>query len=229
MAEPEQTRECDVNGGNDFQWPWAEQHDLGSDTMDLYTAASLGKEDCVKKCLESFQNSADVDKKNRGGWTSLMYAAYWGHEPVLKLLLMSKTNPRKKNFSGHTALMLSAMCDNVQCGKTLLQHGASTEDRDSQDWTALFHAACLGHLNFVHLLIENGAQLNICEKTENFTPLMIGASAGHELIVDALLQNGANPLGKSADGDTAKSLAEKKGYVKVVTVLESHYLQKFNK
>ncbi|XP_076310987.1 uncharacterized protein LOC143225443 isoform X3 [Tachypleus tridentatus] len=228
MTDSGQTRESDVNEGTDLPWPWAEQNDFGFDTMDLYTAASLGKEDCVKKCLESLQDSADVDKQNRGGWTPLMYSAYWGHETVLKLLLMSKSNPREKNFSGHTALMLAAMCDNVNCGKTLLQHGASTEDRDNQDWTALFHAVYLGHLNFFHLLIENGAQLNICEKIGKFTPLMIGANAGHELIVAALLQNGANPLEKSVDGDTAKSLAEKKGYVKVVSVLESHHLQKFN-
>ena len=54
----------------------------------------------------------DLDKKNRGGWTPLMYACYIGHDNIVNLLLDASVNVNVQNNKGQTPLMLAASCGN---------------------------------------------------------------------------------------------------------------------
>jgi ankyrin repeat protein len=50
---------------------------------ELLEAAKIGDKQRVEQLLEK---GADVNAKDKYGWTALMYAAYQGHEEIVKLL-----------------------------------------------------------------------------------------------------------------------------------------------
>lgn len=63
----------------------------------------------------------DLNKKNVGGWTPLMYACYIGHDNIVNLLLDAGVNVNVKNHKGQTPLMLASSCGNESVGYFLVQ------------------------------------------------------------------------------------------------------------
>lgn len=73
----------------------------------------------VSKCY--FRGDVDLDGKNIGGWTPLMYAAYIGHDSIAKLLLETGISVNTTTSKGLTPLMLAASCGNESIAHFLLQ------------------------------------------------------------------------------------------------------------
>ena len=71
----------------------------------------------------------------------------------------------------------------------LLHYDAKVDQRGSLQRTALHEAALLGLDNYVYLLLQSGADPNVCDASER-TPLGLAAQAGHLSIVEILLQGG---------------------------------------
>ena len=139
--------------------------------LDIWTAASIGHYDFVKRIVDheipghsivnfsspSSSSSSpmicnDLNARNKGGWTALMYAAFIGHDDIVNLLLAQPAvdvNVRCST-SGHrevTALMLAASCGNEAISTALLNRGADINARDKGGWTPLFHATNGNHTN----------------------------------------------------------------------------------
>ncbi|KAK3107869.1 hypothetical protein FSP39_024033 [Pinctada imbricata] len=160
--------------------------------LDLHTASSIGQYDCVRDFISK---QVDLNKKNRGGWTPLMYACYIGHDNIVNLLLDASVN-----------------------------QGAELEARDAKGWTALFHATYAGHQNMVKFLLEQGANINAVEPSLGLTPFMEAAAEGHEIIVQLFLQHGVNVNRKAYNGDTARSLALIHSNMKIVSLIDNHIM-----
>ncbi|XP_075422479.1 ankyrin repeat and SAM domain-containing protein 3 isoform X1 [Ascaphus truei] len=188
--------------------------------LDLHTAASIGQYDVVQQCVR--RGDVDLNQKNLGGWTPLMYASYIGHDPVVKLLFEAGVDVNSSTPGGQTPLMLAASCGNESVVYFLLQQGSELEARDSHGWTALFHCASAGHQQLVRFLLENGANGNVKEPVCGFTPLMEAAASGHEIIVQHLLSHGVKVGETDRSGDTACALAARYGHAKIVSLLDSH-------
>ncbi|XP_069119131.1 ankyrin repeat and SAM domain-containing protein 3-like [Argopecten irradians] len=86
--------------------------------LDLHTASSIGHYDCVRSFIS---RKVDLDKKNRGGWTPLMYACYIGHDNIVNLLLDANVSVNIKNSKGQTPLMLASSCGNESVGYFICQ------------------------------------------------------------------------------------------------------------
>jgi len=54
----------------------------------------------------------DLNAKNSGGYTPLMYAAYIGHDNIVNMLIDAQVDVNLSNDKGHTPLMLAASCGN---------------------------------------------------------------------------------------------------------------------
>lgn len=67
------------------------------------------------------RREVDLDGKNIGGWTPLMYAAYIGHDNIVNLLLEAGVNVNAATAKGLTPLMLAASCGNESIAYFLLQ------------------------------------------------------------------------------------------------------------
>ncbi|GAB1598677.1 ankyrin repeat and SAM domain-containing protein 3-like [Argonauta hians] len=188
--------------------------------LDIHTASSIGNYECVHSIL--VRNEVNINSRNKGGWTPLMYASYIGHENILNLLLKANANVNISNYKGQTSLMLASSCGNERVSYYLYQHGSDLEAVDKRGWTSLFHATYAGHQNVVKFLLENNANLNAREPSLGMTPFMEAAAGGHEIIVQLLLQHGVHFNAKTIVGDTARSLALINGFMKIVSLIDQH-------
>ncbi|KAG7226333.1 hypothetical protein INR49_013744 [Caranx melampygus] len=179
--------------------------------LDLHTACSIGQYDVVAECIK--KREVNLDGKNIGGWTPLMYAAYIGHDNIANLLLEAGVNVNATTAKGLTPLMLAASCGNESIAYFLLQ--------DSMGWTALFHCTSTGHQQMVKFLLDNNADANVKEPGSGFTPLMEAAASGHEIIVQYLLDHKVKVEDRNAKGETARALAMLYGYTKIVSLIDS--------
>ncbi|XP_035876871.1 ankyrin repeat and SAM domain-containing protein 3 isoform X4 [Phyllostomus discolor] len=190
--------------------------------LDLHTAASIGQYEVVKECVQ--RRELDLNKKNGGGWTPLMYASYIGHDTIVHLLLEAGVSVNVPTPEGQTPLMLASSCGNESIAYFLLQQGAELEMKDIQGWTALFHCTSAGHQQMVKFLLDSGANANVREPIYGFTPLMEAAAAGHEIIVQYFLNHGVKVDTRDHSGATARMLAKQYGHMKIVGLIDAHSL-----
>ncbi|XP_026782073.3 ankyrin repeat and SAM domain-containing protein 3 isoform X1 [Pangasianodon hypophthalmus] len=191
--------------------------------LDLHTACSIGQYDVVAECIR--RGKVDVDGRNLGGWTPLMYAAYIGHDNIVNLLLESGVSVNANTAKGLTPLMLAASCGNESIAYFLLQQGAELERKDGRGWTALLHSTSTGHQQMVKFLLDNNANANIKEPVFGFTPLMEAAASGHEITVQYLLDHGARVEERNFKGETARVLAMMYGHTKIASLIDMHCLR----
>ncbi|XP_068614514.1 ankyrin repeat and SAM domain-containing protein 3-like [Brachionichthys hirsutus] len=187
--------------------------------LDLHTACSIGQYDVVAECIK--KREADLDGKNIGGWTPLMYASYIGHDNIANLLLEAGVKVNAATPRGLTPLMLAASCGNESIAYFLLQQGADLELKDLRGWTALYHCTSTGHQQMVKFLLDHHANVNVEEPGSGFTPLMEAAAAGHEIIVQNLLDHKVKVDGRNVKGETARALAMMYGFTKIVSLIDS--------
>uniref|UniRef100_A0A673HXG3 Ankyrin repeat and SAM domain-containing protein 3-like n=1 Tax=Sinocyclocheilus rhinocerous TaxID=307959 RepID=A0A673HXG3_9TELE len=190
--------------------------------LDLHTACSIGQYDVVAECIR--RGDVDLDGKNIGGWTPLMYAAYIGHDNIANLLLETGVSVKATTSKGLTPLMLAASCGNESIAYFLLQQEAQLECKDVRGWTALLHSTATGHQQMVKFLLEHHANANIKEPLSGFTPLMEAAASGHEIIVQYLL-NHARTEERNMKGETARALAMMYGHTKIASLIDMHVMR----
>nr|XP_034987650.1 ankyrin repeat and SAM domain-containing protein 3 isoform X3 [Zootoca vivipara] len=188
--------------------------------LDLHTAASIGQYEVVKESIQ--RGEVDLNQRNCGGWTPLMYASYIGHDTIVRILLEAGVNVNVPTPEGQTPLMLASSCGNESVAAFLLQQGAELEMKDIHGWTALFHCTSAGHQQMVKFLLDNGANANCREPLCGYTPLMEAAASGHEIIVQNLLNHGVRVDVRDSTGATARMLAMKYGHMKIVGLLDLH-------
>uniref|UniRef100_A0A671LFS8 Ankyrin repeat and SAM domain-containing protein 3-like n=1 Tax=Sinocyclocheilus anshuiensis TaxID=1608454 RepID=A0A671LFS8_9TELE len=191
--------------------------------LDLHTACSIGQYDVVAECIR--RGDVDLDGKNIGDWTPLMYAAYIGHDNIANLLLETGVSVNATTSKGLTPLMLAASCGNESIAYFLLQQGAQLECKDVRGWTALLHSIATGHQQMVKFLLEHHANANIKEPLSGFTPLMEAAASGHEIIVQYLLNHGVRTEERSVKGETARALAMMYGHTKIASLIDMHVMR----
>ena len=75
----------------------------------------------INRIFLDIDRKVDLNKKNVGGWTPLMYACYIGHDNIVNLLLDAGVNVNVKNHKGQTPLMLASSCGNESVGYFLVQ------------------------------------------------------------------------------------------------------------
>ncbi len=136
------------SGAKDFKVGWW--------VRDLFTAPFLHDPDYVEDYV---RRGGDVEVRNAGGQTPLMYAAFEDAN-IVKVLIRAKADVNAKDPQGWTALMSSAWKgNNVEGMKLLLRAGADVNAQDRYGWTTLMRAAEEGHVEQVKLLIAAGADL----------------------------------------------------------------------
>jgi ankyrin repeat protein len=77
----------------------------------------------IESTIVSVSGTVDLNRKNVGGWTALMYACYIGHDDVVNLLLDAAVSVNVRNHKGQSPLILAASCGNESVAYFLLQVG----------------------------------------------------------------------------------------------------------
>ena len=155
----------------------------------LVNAAKSGKATEAKHLLEK---GAKVNSKDEFGRTSLSWAAFEGHEAVVKLLLARHdVEADLKDAWGRTPLSWAAESGRKAVVKLLMERkGVEVDSKDEQGQTPLSRAAMNGHEAVVKLLMERKGVEVDSKDEEGQTPLSKAEMKGHHAVVKLLMESG---------------------------------------
>ncbi|KAK4039275.1 ankyrin repeat domain-containing protein 17 [Parachaetomium inaequale] len=172
------------------------------------------------------QITEHVDVKDGDCMTPLSWAAEYGHEAVVKLLLdTGKVDVNAKDDYGATVLMHAATNGEKAVVKLLLDTGkVDVNAKDHHRGTALRGAAANGEEAIVKLLLDTGKGDDTVDTKDDDgrTPLSLAAEFGYEGIVKLLLDTGKvddTVDTKDDEGWTPLSLAAYLGNEGIVKLL----------
>ncbi|MBL8210841.1 MAG: ankyrin repeat domain-containing protein [Bryobacterales bacterium] len=169
----------------------------------------------VKLLLEA---KADPNSRSTTGATPLFAAAGASLENV-KLLLAAGADAKITSATGGTVLMAAAKYPEI--ASLLVKHGAAPAAKTKRGETALAMAANNGNFETAKLLVSQGADVNATDY-RGYTPLMHAAyrDGVDPQLVKYLLAHGARAEA-TGEGETALTLAKKRGSVEVVRMLDA--------
>ena len=163
--------------------------------------------------------SCEVDQRDCAGRTPLAWAAWNGHEGVVKTLLDSKNvDPNSLDVHGGTPLANAAVYGHEGVVKLLLKRdNVNPNLPDSNGNRPLGYAAINGHEGVVKLLLERE---NVDPNLQNMNgdgPLKCAIIFGHEGVVKLLLEReNVDPNLPNTDGDGPLTSAVMYGHDGVV-------------
>ena len=151
--------------------------------------------------------------------TPLGWAACAGEIYLVNAMLQRGADPDAR-LSGRTTALLTALAEKREsCALALIAAGANMQTRSSDGQTALHLAAAMGLARVVDSCLARSPDLVNTVDDAASTPLILAANGGHDLIVKALLQFGADRTLKDHHGLTAKEVAIKNGNDDLVALL----------
>ena len=146
----------------------------------------------------------DPNTPTEKGEPALVFAVRSGApKTVAYLLKQPSIQIDATNMADETALMLAANANDLASANLLIEAGASV---NRPKWTPLHYAASKGHTAMMRLLIENDAYVD-AESPNGTTPLMMAAYYASPNAVKLVLEEGADPLLRNQDGQTALDMA----------------------
>ena len=139
--------------------------------------------------------------RDRLGWTPLHYAALYGSEEAVRILLGAGGDPNVRNQSGVTPLILASY--SFEKTRLLVEKGADVNAHANDGTTPLWVAAgSPGNERTVRYLIEKGADLKYT-LPDGADYLMRAAANTNADLVRLLLEKGLDPHRASESGDTS--------------------------
>ncbi|XP_064545202.1 protein TANC2 isoform X2 [Drosophila montana] len=160
-----------------------------SGELALTAAARHGCMDAVNILMS---RGAQIDARNRQGYTALWLAVKEGHWSVVEQLLQrGALLDEPLGQARKTPLMIAAEEGHLELLELLLARGATLEAEDHEGFTALSWACLRGHLAAARCLIEHGCNRQH-EDHKGRTALDLAAYQGAASLVLYLLEQGAN-------------------------------------
>ena len=167
----------------------------GADVRDMLGRTPLmhasigGWHRCVGLLLKM---RADIHATDSNGRTALLWAAYYGHTEVLKVLI--KQDKRVLDFTdpeGRTALHWATKPDNVDCIRLVAKHCPKelVTIQDKDDSNPLMWAVLCGHPVHLSVLLKQCLLSDLSQAdTMGHTPLHYAAGTGKESCCQVILK-----------------------------------------
>ena len=149
------------------------------------------------------QNGANIESKDKYGWTSLHHSSIANEVEMAKLLLENSANIEALDNNHRTPLFVACHEGNFKVAKLLIQNSANIDAKDADGWTALHHAVDDDKPELVEFLLKHGADAN-AKNHEGKSPVFYyyKITLENKHIVKLLIMYGANINEKDANGNT---------------------------
>ncbi|KAF5239238.1 hypothetical protein FANTH_10040 [Fusarium anthophilum] len=183
---------------------WGYIEDISQMATEVPTAAYFG---LSKTLLTLLENGHLADSRGVSCWTPLSYAARYGHEDVVRLLLSRgdiDTNSEDTVYK-ETPLSWAAKNGHATIVQLLLEKEGISADHKGQQ-TPLSVAARNVHAATVRLLLSRHDVDPNSTDQQRRTPLSLAAGKGHTAVVKLLLEN-ERVLADYADGQDRAPLS----------------------
>ncbi|KAF7285836.1 ankyrin repeat and KH domain-containing protein 1-like isoform X5 [Rhynchophorus ferrugineus] len=185
----------------------------------LTLACAGGHEELVTLLIS---RDADIEHRDKKGFTPLILAATAGHDKVVEILLNNSADiEAQSERTKDTPLSLACSGGRYEVVELLLNRNANKEHRNVSDYTPLSLAASGGYVNIIRLLLSHGAEINSRTGSKlGISPLMLAAMNGHTAAVKLLLDMGSDINAQiETNRNTALTLACFQGRHEVVSLL----------
>jgi uncharacterized protein len=163
-------------------------------TLDIFEAAALpGHLERGKALLE--ENPALATAFSADGFTPLHLAAYFGNEPLARLLLDRNADPDavSKNSMALRPLHSASASGSFEIVRLLVERRADVNAKQSGGFLPLHTAADRGHLPMIELFLQQGANPSAASD-DGTTPIDLAERKGHKDAVERLLRAVQDPL-----------------------------------
>ncbi|KAM7349030.1 histone-lysine N-methyltransferase G9a [Cochliomyia hominivorax] len=158
-----------------------------------------------------------VNMMDRELRTAIMCAVKEEKCNLVNLFIQNRADLSLRGPDGHTVLHIAARTGNVEILKLIVHSYKASKDvsqflsfinaQDDGGWTAMVWAAELGHTEIVSLLLQQGADPNICDNDNN-TVLHWAVLQNHDLdTITVLLKAGINCNIQNVEGETPLHIA----------------------
>ena len=156
----------------------------------VHIAAKQGNLDVLKLLKESGANIHVED--NEGSYSVLLAAIGTGDCNTVRWLIEQGVDVNHCDKNGFTAVHIAAMQGNLDVVKLLKESGANIHVEDNEgSYSVMLAAIGTGDCNTVRWLIEQGVDVNHCDKN-GFTAVHIAAKQGNLDVLKLLKESGAN-------------------------------------
>ncbi|MFC1794190.1 ankyrin repeat domain-containing protein [Planctomycetota bacterium] len=192
-------------------------------TKSLFEAIKKGDVDQVKLLISK---GADINEKDKKGWTPLHSAAWYSHKNIAELLIAEGANIDETDVSGQTPLYPAVRSsESNYVAELLIAKGSNAKAKDKVGNTPLHHAVGYWDVNkdVLKLLITKGADVN-ARNDEGQTPLHLTALSRKpayrgDFNSIFLIDNGADVNAKDKHGVTPLYVAVGNGRRDIVELL----------
>ncbi|MFF4196935.1 ankyrin repeat domain-containing protein [Nonomuraea sp. NPDC001831] len=171
--------------------------------LPLCAAAAWDRVEVAEALLAA---GADVNGREAGGWTALLWAAANGHAATAGVLIEAGAEVDAANDDGDTPLTLAARRGALGVVQTLLEAGADHEKFDGDGDSPLDIAA-----DWVGVHLESALLDQIAQEGWEYVVGRQYAKDGTELVTVA---------GRSPDGSQTEQVQAQRGHAAVATLLE---------
>ena len=150
----------------------------------LITAVKDNDTVFVSKYLTKENSNARDEAAN----TLLIIAATKGYDKIIKLLIKKNAEVNAMNPVGHTALNKAIFFKKNTIAKYLIAQGADVNKTDKRFiLTPLIAAARSNNIEMGKILLEKGANINVANGIDNYSPLMWAVAYQYKDFVKLLL------------------------------------------
>jgi ankyrin repeat protein len=162
---------------------------------------------------------ADVNEKNKQGWTPLHFATVRGQTECAEVLIEAGASLDERTGTLKTPLHFSADRGFLEITRLLVVNGADLSIKDDEGWTPLHYAAEKDRIDIAAYLIAQGAVVDEPSKRGG-TPLHEASASASAEMITLLLENGADKTIQAANGRTPLDYALELGNQPAQRLLE---------
>ena len=171
---------------------------------DFFTATRTDNESTV---VNLAFRGFDLNSRDEKGEPALLIALRQGSLKVADFLLKQNVvDVEARNKAGESPLMMAALKGQLPQARRLIERSAEV---NKPGWTPLHYAASnpgVDSAAMVQLLLDHFAYIDAASPNKT-TPLMMAARYGTDSVVKLLLEEGADPLLRNEQGQSAIDFA----------------------
>jgi ankyrin repeat protein len=185
-------------------------------------AGGSSNEASAKSSAEASAEQPSVALESTPELVALLHqAALDGDLKGVEKAIASGVDVNGMDEEGRTALMFAGFNGHSEIVLKLLDAESGIDRRDMMGRTALLYAATGPFPETVRILLDKGAEPNVVDSDEHFSPLMHAAAEGNLDVVKILMEADSDATLQDVDGDNAASFARQSGHLEVANYLEA--------